>query len=77
MIGGMISPIHHLHKKSGVLLASNEHRNEMIRLSLLFSDWIRFSDHETSRADWIPADEVLQYYQVLFFFIYVTSTNKV
>lgn len=66
VIGGIVSPVHELYKKPNVKLASNEHRMEMIRLSLLSSDWIRLSQWEMQQADFTPTTKVLQYHQVSF-----------
>lgn len=68
MVSGIVSPSHELYQKPGVQLASNEHRSEMIRMSLLSSDWIRLSEWQMQQ----PAlknddfDDVLNYYQVHF-----------
>lgn len=60
VIGGIV------YKKPNIKLASNEHRMEMIRLSLLSFDWIQLSHWEMPQADFKQTIEVLQYHQVSF-----------
>lgn len=73
VIGGIMSPAHVSYKKRNTELISNKDRYELVRLSLLSSDWIRQSDWEMQQDEWTPTDIVLRYHQVNF----CSSTNSV
>lgn len=66
VIGGIMSPGHVSYKKHNTELISNKDRHELVRLSLLSSDWIRQSDWEMHQDQWTPTDIVLRYHQVNF-----------
>lgn len=65
-----MSPVHNSYEKSNVQLATAEHRCQMVRLSLLSSDWIRLSNWEAQQSRWSRTREVLQYHQVRIFSFY-------
>lgn len=63
VIGGIISPVHDLYNKNGLVAA--RHRCTMVKLSLQTSDWIRLSDWECLDQDeWTRTRVSLQYHQV-------------
>lgn len=63
VIGGVISPVHDLYSKAGLVTA--HHRCTMVKLSLETSDWIRLSDWEAmDQEDWTRTRVSLQYHQV-------------
>lgn len=63
VIGGVISPVHDLYSKAGLVAA--HHRSTMVKLSLQTSDWIRLSDWEAmDQEDWTRTRVSLQYHQV-------------
>lgn len=65
VIGGIISPCHQAYSKpGGIKLESNVHRREMLKLSVLSSDWIRLSDWELNQTHWAPRTDSSRYYQV-------------
>jgi len=50
VLGGIISPVHDLYGKKGLLPAV--HRIAMVKLAVQSSDWIHFSDWETQQEGW-------------------------
>jgi len=63
VIGGIMSAAHVSYKKRNTELISNKDRHELVRLSLLSSDWIRQSDWEMRQDQWTPTVIVLRYHQ--------------
>lgn len=63
VIGGIISPVHDLYNKPG--LVSAQQRCAMVKISLQTSDWIRLSDWECKdQVKWTRTRVSLQYHQV-------------
>lgn len=63
VIGGVISPVHDLYPKNGLVAA--HHRCEMVKISLRTSDWIRLSEWECIDQDeWTLTRYSLQHHQV-------------
>lgn len=64
VIGGIVSPVHNSYRKPNVQLVSDEHRCQMIKMTLLSSEWIRLSNWEIEQKNWTKTLEVLKYHQV-------------
>lgn len=63
VVGGVISPVNDAYSKSE--LAAGEHREEMLRVVLRDSDWIRLSTWELRQEAWTRTRESLQHHQAL------------
>lgn len=63
-IGGIVSPVHDLYNKNGLVEA--KHRCAMVKLALQTSKWIRLSDWECNgQNQWTRTRLSLQYHQVI------------